>query len=493
MATDDERELKLALGCGASDPHWNAVIKCLQEWRASGINYKEYDWDHKIFRHAYICMRNLFAGYSNDEQLKRAKLFRDDVVRRLTNLYERLDFPSPSTLPSPHSVHSSSYAAESTSGVAVPSTGAARLPGRPVITSTHSSPSRYSPILIELFSIAVKPCYRRFDTPRTTHPAASAIESLPSPIIQEYPVEPDWKSLDSHTSRYQSVLGSSQSQSTSLKWFSRQDMPVGKPHLVLRPHHYMHPSFTPRQPVTYSCSPPSPENAYIRQAIAKDFDLAQLVPSLASHITAASTPLDAERIIKAADNVNKSSVRVEESLSLYACCMHDVSTGRDNPSADAMNGPFPSFSSHRAAWMTSLAWQLQGYMHDQTTEISTLRGLLPTIDSTSPKGSSHKNSAEAVTELINVLRQLHQAVKWTTTSLSQFRQRTDPKSQDKGKNKVSDTDLQPFHKTFRLEAEEALKNRTRMAEERDQFLFRGEKEERMINAQQPIKEGVLKG
>ncbi|KAL8724878.1 MAG: hypothetical protein Q9166_007707 [cf. Caloplaca sp. 2 TL-2023] len=470
MATHHEKELKLALGCEASDPHWNAVVKCLQEWRASGINCKEYDWDHKMFPHAYFCVRNLFAGYSNEEQLKRAKVFRDDVVRRLNDLYETrgrdwIFQRLPPSHPPAQSTHP-------------------QAPPNPLQVSRFpppvqpDSPGNQSPP-------STQPTHLRVNPPQTlsSDPRVRSNLALINSTPPAQPIQPP-----AHTSQFSAQANpnprhTNRTQGKKTCWWpSRTWFIVPVIICVGIFSAFSDPSSTPRQPITYSCSPPSPENAYVQQAIAKELDLAQHVPSLASRIAAASTSSDAERILQAADNVNKSSVQVVESLSLYTRCMHDFSTGRNDLGAEAMSGPFPSFFS---VWMTSLTRQLKGYLDVQMTEILTLRMLLPAMATTRAKDDSHEGS---VLKLTNTLNHLHQAVKWTYISISQFQQRTDRMAV----LIISEVhNVKLVHETLRVEAEEALKNWTRMLEKRDQFLFKGKMEERIINVQQPIKKGFL--
>lgn len=69
--------------------HWQAIVRCLQEWRASGIYFSAWPWERKMYPYARASADQIFLGLSRTEEqlVHEATLFSNFAVGRLRELY----------------------------------------------------------------------------------------------------------------------------------------------------------------------------------------------------------------------------------------------------------------------------------------------------------------------------------------------------------------------------------------------------------------------
>ncbi|KAL8748945.1 MAG: hypothetical protein Q9184_007012 [Pyrenodesmia sp. 2 TL-2023] len=72
--------------------HWQAIVRCLQEWQASGTCFIAWPWERKMYPYARASIDQIFLGLSRTEEqlVHEATQFSNFAVGRLRELYAEM-------------------------------------------------------------------------------------------------------------------------------------------------------------------------------------------------------------------------------------------------------------------------------------------------------------------------------------------------------------------------------------------------------------------
>ncbi|KAL8707234.1 MAG: hypothetical protein Q9225_007799 [Loekoesia sp. 1 TL-2023] len=108
MATSNALLLQGDLQC--TELQWTAVVRTLEQWRASGLAYRYFNWEPTIYPHAHACVKEMFPDDEVEELKRKTTDFTVEVMemlngRRVVSLpdsnFDPATFQAPETTCSP--------------------------------------------------------------------------------------------------------------------------------------------------------------------------------------------------------------------------------------------------------------------------------------------------------------------------------------------------------------------------------------------------------
>lgn len=283
----------------------------------------------------------------------------------------------------------------------------------------------------------------------------------------------------------------------------------------------------PQTPRIHLRPPPTKESAALWHIVTKDFSIAQdLIPSLSSRVTSngALDRSDESAFHRTALNVRQASMGVVDGIHLYTSCLHDFTMreetfdDRDNDDAThlvptALLDQIETFS-HKASMTTDSGLQLRLLFDRLVRAIKASRALVHATRMQNSLGGN-TNGGVGQTALLNALLNTLSHLERSAERCRYFLSRTQEPAKKasfltrQGFKKTvetrlgsagafarkADVILREFHAldAIREKARAVVRDWQFAGTTKDDFLFRGENEERMWNAMQPAAgEWVLK-